>query len=211
MVIRPTAVLDLRQYQSMSDSVINAVQLSWNQAELKIRIDHNQNIVTVSTPQELAARKLDGIAQLSINGKIFKISHYALVPPNSSKGVIHGVPSHYTSEEILDDLWMTGFGFVACRWLGQSSSVAITILGTKVPFYIYYKGVETRRYLYKKTLPYCYRCYTQGHRTDGCPTADIKACEKCGIRDQQSNHLCNPKCDLCQGDQRQQGLQAAVS
>lgn len=202
MVIRPMEGLDLRKYQTatLSDSILNATQLSWKQADLKIRIDHDQNIITVSTPHEFAARKLDGLTHLNIQGQSFKINHYGLFPQNSSKGVIHGVPSHYTPEEILSDLWLPGYEIATCRRLGQSSSVVITFLGPKVPFYVYYKGVETRSYLYKKTLPYCYRCYTQGHRTDVCPTPHVMACERCGLHDPQPNHLCNPKCDLCQGD-----------
>lgn len=202
MIIRPTDGLDLRKYQAatISDSILNAAQLSWKEASIKIRIDYDQNIATVSTPHELAARKLDKITQLNVQGTCFRINHYGLFPQNSSKGVLHDIPSHCNPQEILDDLWMPGYEFAACRRLGQSGSVVITILGSRVPFYVYYKGVETRCYLYKKTLPYCFKCFKQGHRSDVCPTPDVIACERCGAHDPPPNHLCNPKCDLCQGD-----------
>ncbi|XP_077553595.1 ornithine decarboxylase-like [Haemaphysalis longicornis] len=202
MVIRPTEGLDFRKYQAatISDSILNAAQLSWKQASIKIRIDYDQNIATVSTPHEFAARKLDSITQLNINGKCFKINHYGLFTQDSSKGVLHDIPIEYTPQEILEDLWMPGYEFAACRQLGQSGSVVITILGQRVPFYVYYKGVETRCYLYKKTLPYCFKCFKQGHRSDVCPTPDVIACERCGARDPLPDHLCNPKCELCQGE-----------
>lgn len=43
MVIRPMEGLDLRKYPSatLSDSILNAAQLSWKQADFKIRIDHD--------------------------------------------------------------------------------------------------------------------------------------------------------------------------
>lgn len=201
MVIRPKDGLDLRKQHAaaLSDSLLSAARLTWKQADLRVRIDYDQNIMTVSTPHEQVARVLSTVTQLRIQDKTYGVSLYGLYPHDSCKGVIHDVPDHYTPEDILGDLWLPGYEFVACRRLGKTNSVVVTILGSKVPFYVYYKGVETRCYIYRKTVPYCFTCHKLGHRADVCPTPTVVACDKCGVHNPEQGHLCNPTCALCQG------------
>lgn len=201
IVIRPKDGLDLKKQHAatLSDSLLSTARLTWKQAHLRVRVDHDQNIMTVSTPHEQVARALSTVTQLKIQDKTYGVSLYGLYPHDSCKGVIHDVPDHYTPEDILGDLWLPGYEFVACRRLGKTSSVVVTILGSKVPFYVYYKGVETRCYIYKKTVPYCFTCHKLGHRADVCPTPTVVACDKCGVHNPEQGHLCNPTCALCKG------------
>ncbi|CAN7980543.1 unnamed protein product [Ixodes pacificus] len=201
MVIRPKDGLDLKKYHvsTLSDSILAAAKLMWKQAELRIRVDEEQNIITISTSREEAARALSTVTQIDIQGKKYGINLYGLSPHDSCKGVIHEIPAHHTSKDILESLWLPGYEFIACRRLGKTNSVAITVLGTKVPFYIYYRGAEIRCYIYKKTVPYCHTCHKLGHRADVCPTPTVVTCDKCGTHNPQQEHSCNPACALCQG------------
>lgn len=69
-----------------------------------------------------------------------------------------------------------------------------------MPFYVYYKGVEVKCYLYKKTVPYCGSCNTTGHRSDVCPNPNVRTCEFCGLRNPETGHECKPCCALCNGN-----------
>lgn len=202
LVMRPKNGLGLGSVSPalLAESILNAAQLSWREAEIRVRIDGKQNILTVSTPHQQAAKALSQITQLNVQGRIHPVNLYGLAPYDSCKGVIHGIPSHYTMEQVLDDIWCPGYEFLSCRRLGKSGTVVITLQGHKVPFYIYYKGVELKCFIYKKTIPYCTNCHRTGHRADVCVAVGIRACERCGVRDPALNHPCHPKCDLCNGE-----------
>lgn len=202
MVIRPKEGLNLRKQSPalLSESILSAAQITWREAELRVRVDPSQNILTISTPHKQAARALNRITQLVLQGKTYPVSLYGLSPHDSCKGIIHNIPQHYSMKEVLEDLWLPGTEFLTCRRLGSTATVLITILGNRVPFYVYYKGVETRCYVYKQTIPYCHNCHETGHRTDVCPTPNATACAKCGRRNPEPDHPCTPKCSLCQGE-----------
>ncbi|KAH9362605.1 hypothetical protein HPB48_015481 [Haemaphysalis longicornis] len=202
LVIRPKeglAVAKLSPAQ-LSEALLQEAKLTWREADLRIRVDETQNILTVSTPHQQAARTLNQIRQLNIGGRIYPINLYGLAPSESAEGAIHDVPNHYTMEQILDDLYLPGYEFLSCRRLGTTGTVVITILGHKVPFYVYYKGVEVRCYLYKKTVPYFSSCNTTGNRSDVCPNPNVRTCELCGLRNPESGHDCKPYCALCKGN-----------
>ncbi|KAM7299549.1 uncharacterized protein ISCGN_020115 [Ixodes scapularis] len=122
MVIRPKDGLDLKKYHvsTLSDSILAAAKLMWKQAELRIRVDEEQNIITISTSHEEAARALSTVTQIDIQGKKYGINLYGLSPHDSCKGVIHEIPAHHTSKDILESLWLPGYEFIACSHLTAS-------------------------------------------------------------------------------------------
>lgn len=138
LVIRPKEGLALAKLSpaQLSEALLQEAKLTWREADLRIRVDETQNILTVSTPHQQAARTLNQIRQLNIGGRIYPINLYGLAPSESAKGVIHDVPNHYTMEQILDDLYLPGYEFLSCRRLGTTGTVVITFLGHKVPFYV---------------------------------------------------------------------------
>ncbi|KAH9373074.1 hypothetical protein HPB48_012119 [Haemaphysalis longicornis] len=201
LVMRPKNGLGLGSVSPalLAESILNTARLSWSDAEIRGRIDATQNILTVITPREQAARALSQITQLNFQGRVHPVSLYGLSPYGSCERVIHGIPTHYTMEQVLEDIRPPGYQFLSFRRLGMSGSVLVTIQGHKVSFYIYCKGVEMKCFIYKKTIPCCTNCDFTGYRADVCVNVGISACERCGVRDPSPDHPCDPKCDLCNG------------
>ncbi|KAG0426814.1 hypothetical protein HPB47_026092, partial [Ixodes persulcatus] len=65
------------------------------------------------------------------------------------------------------------------------------------------RGVETKCFLYKRTVAYCYVCHQTGHRADVCPyPPDVPTCKDCEALFTAERHECKPKCSLCSGEHR---------
>lgn len=54
-------------------------------------------------------------------------------------------------KKVLEDLWLPRTEFLTSR-LGNAATVMVTILGSRVFFRVYYRGVEARCHVYKKPI-----------------------------------------------------------
>lgn len=185
---------------ALSNCILREANLQPDRTTIKVRIDENQNILIVSTPSPDTATALSKIRKLTFGNGTFEVSSYGISPDNSCKGVIHNIHLEATPEEIMKAISAPGFEPLTCRRLGNSTTIVITFLGKKVPFMVYVGGVETRCYLYKRTVAHCHVCHKTGHRADVCPNPpSTPKCKECGAQLTSEQHECRPQCTLCGG------------
>ncbi|KAL1424279.1 hypothetical protein MTO96_020330 [Rhipicephalus appendiculatus] len=89
-----------------------------------------------------------------------------------------------------------GVKILQARMLGKSKTAVITFDGKVVPRFVYYGGEEPC-HLYRPTRQICYICLKLGHRSDVCPTPELRVCRQCGLCNPETGHTCVPKCVLC--------------
>ncbi|KAH7978404.1 hypothetical protein HPB49_005466 [Dermacentor silvarum] len=127
------------------------------------------------------------------------VEMYGLAPDDAVKGVIHGVPTRLTIQEIKENIMEDGFEIYTVKRMGKdSTTVILTFAGPDVPHYLWLYGAEYRCTLHKKTVPVCWVCYEVGHRSTVCPRPGTRACQG-GMRDPAPGHTCVAKCTLCGG------------
>lgn len=202
LVLRPQDGLKLSDIQPsvLSLTLLQATHSTWQQANLRLRIDAVQNTATISTPSKEIAKALGRLTQIHIGNITHGVQLYGLAPDDAVKGVIRGVPSGLTEAEILKNIDQDRFEVYSCRRLGkESTTVVLTFAGPKVPYYVRLYGAEHPCSLYKKTVSVCSRCHEVGHRITACPHPNIHACHQCGTRNPSPGHTCVAKCDLCEG------------
>ncbi|KAG0435983.1 hypothetical protein HPB47_018209 [Ixodes persulcatus] len=201
LVLRPQdglkrANLDIAE---VSLALLNSINFTWRQANLRVRLDATQNTATISTPSSDAAKALGNLKQLKIGNTIHMVTLYGLAPDDSSKGLVRGVPLRFSDAEILANSDQSQFEIYTCRRLGQSKMVILTFAGLKVPFFVTLFGGEYPVSLYKKTIPACTVCHEAGHRSTACPQPKVNVCHQCGLKDPHEGHTCEPLCTLCDG------------
>ncbi|KAH8021317.1 hypothetical protein HPB51_014986 [Rhipicephalus microplus] len=81
--------------------------------------------------------------------------------------------------------------------MGKTNTVLIVFDGDQVPFNVYYRGAEYKRYLHKKRTEVCDKCGAVGHRSDVCPKPNAVICTLCGTANPATAHPCTLKCLLC--------------
>ncbi|KAH9371985.1 hypothetical protein HPB48_013237 [Haemaphysalis longicornis] len=202
LAIRPRNGLPLSKVSPMalSDCILREANLQPEGTTIRARIDENQNILIVSTPSPDTAAGLSKIEKLTIGNGTFEVSSYGVSPDNSCKGVIHNIHLEATPDEIMKAISAPGFEPLTYRRLGNSTTIVITFMGKKVHCMVYVGGVETRCYLYKRTVAHCHVCHKTGHREDVClhPPSTPK-CKDCGVQLTSDQHECHPQCTLCGG------------
>lgn len=155
LVLRPQDGLKLANLDiaEVSLALLNSINFTWRQANLRVRVDATQNTATISTPSSDAAKALGNLKQLKIGNTIHMVTLYGLAPDDSSKGLVRGVPLRFSDAEILANSDQSQFEIYTCRRLGQSKMVILTFAGLKVPFFVTLFGGEYPVSLYKKTIP----------------------------------------------------------
>ncbi|KAH7977411.1 hypothetical protein HPB49_001360 [Dermacentor silvarum] len=164
-----------------------------------VQVNRAQNLVLVSTPDEGRAEAYSKLTELSLGGKLYKLSPYVTAPDDSAKGVLHGIPGYDTQADIISSLQNNTPRVLHARRLGTTNSVIIVFEGPMVPHYVRYRGTLMRCLLYKKKIEVCSICRAIGHRRDICPTPTVKRCQKCGQDNPLEEHECEPKCVVCGG------------
>ncbi|KAH7953005.1 hypothetical protein HPB49_003443 [Dermacentor silvarum] len=200
--MRPRSGLDVAKLapSELSLALLQATNTTWREPNLRLRIDHNPNTATVSTPTKDMAMKLIEVSKIKVGETEHSVEMYGLAPDDAVKGVIHGVPTRLTIQEIKENIMEDGFEIYTVRRMGKdSTTVNLTFAGPDVPHYLWLYGAEYRCTLHKKTVPVCWVCYEVGHRSKACPRPGTRACHECGTRDPAPGHTCVAKCTLCGG------------
>ncbi|KAH7943477.1 hypothetical protein HPB52_008884 [Rhipicephalus sanguineus] len=216
IVMRPRDGLRISDVTSVeiSRAIMAAAQVDVIAArEDVICLNHQQNIVVVSTSKREHADRYAMVERIDIRGTSHEVSAYELAPHGTVKGVIRGIPLEDTAQEI-QDLVVHRHNPTALQAnrMGRTRSVVIAFEGHKVPNYVRYGNLLIECTLHRKQIDACYACGRVGHRMDVCPNPQDKICRGCGIANPGEDHKCEPKCGLCGGgtSHRRQGLQGAI-
>ncbi|KAG0419786.1 hypothetical protein HPB47_003874 [Ixodes persulcatus] len=171
LAIRPRNGLQLNKVSpgKLVDAIALTAQLQIGATEFKVRLDADQNILVLSTPSQATASALSKVQKLTIDETTYDIASYGVAPDNSCKGVIYNIAHDTTPEMVLQRNAAPGYEALTCRRLGNTTTMVITFLGKRVPYYIELSGFLIRCYLYKRTVPHCRTCHEIGYRADVCP------------------------------------------
>ncbi|KAG0434366.1 hypothetical protein HPB47_019156 [Ixodes persulcatus] len=204
IVLRPREGLDITKmsHAELRDGVLRATGLGYDEAaEDLLRINPAKNINVASTPSMEHANKYTAVKELRFGEKSYNVTAYAAPPEDTVKGIIHNIPEYDSAEDITRSLiYKKNTTILQARRMGRTNSAIIVFEGTKVPYYVYYRGAEYRCFIHKKRHEVCDGCGRLGHRTDVCPAPDKKICKICGTEAPPENHQCEPKCALCARD-----------
>ncbi|KAG0431412.1 hypothetical protein HPB47_021809, partial [Ixodes persulcatus] len=144
VVLRPQNVLKLSNLKmaEISLDMLNYINFTWLQANLKVLLDAMQNTATISTPSSDAAKVLCNVKQLKIGHAIRTVILYGLAPNHSSKGFIRKVPLSFSDAAIPANLDQSQFETYTCRGLGQFKPIILTFPGLKAPYFVTLFRVE---------------------------------------------------------------------
>ncbi|KAH7948997.1 hypothetical protein HPB49_004077 [Dermacentor silvarum] len=111
LLMRPRSRLDVAKLapSELSLALLQATNTTWREANLRLRIDHNQNMATVSTPTKDMAMKLIEVSKIKVGETEHSVEMYGLAPDDAVKGVIHGVPTRLTIQQIKENIMEDGF------------------------------------------------------------------------------------------------------
>ncbi|KAH8022574.1 hypothetical protein HPB51_000357 [Rhipicephalus microplus] len=201
--IRPHGGLNLSKVspKTLLLAVVHAANIRSEKPDIKLRVDENQNVLTISTSSEHIAMALGQITKITVHAATYDITSYCIAPDNLCKGVVNGIGHEITPDDFLTKVEVPGYEVLTCRRLENSRAMVLTFCGKRVPFFVNAYGQVLRCYLYKRTIPHCRKCNKTGHREDMCPQPpDTPKCRVCGNSLSPNNHKCRPSCMLCGGD-----------
>ncbi|KAL1419990.1 hypothetical protein MTO96_024736 [Rhipicephalus appendiculatus] len=201
VVVRPSQGLPIKELTApqIAEAVVNACQGKITGSQFPLRLNPGSNIFIISTPDQDVADITRKITGLTLNGRLHAVNAYAAVGDGTRKGVIHGIAPNTRPETLLANLRIRtqGVEILRARMLGETKTAMITFFGPITPRFVYYMGGEVPCFPFKNTIQFCYACKQTGHRTDVCPTPHIAVCHKCGMKEPQPDHPCNPVCSTC--------------
>ncbi|KAH8022822.1 hypothetical protein HPB51_005982 [Rhipicephalus microplus] len=136
--------------------------------DIKLRVDENQNVLTISTSSEYIATALRQITKLQCTQQPMTspLMVLCLIIP---KGVVNRTGHEITPDDFLSEVEVPGYEVLTCRRLGNSGEMVLTFCGKRVPFFVNAYGQALRCYLYKRTIPHCRKCNKTGHHEIVCP------------------------------------------
>ncbi|KAH7977926.1 hypothetical protein HPB49_003968 [Dermacentor silvarum] len=139
--------------------------------DMIIRLRSGSNIVIVSTAFEELRKRIEKLKQLKLKDKTHPMSAYATTPEYLLKGVLHGINTDVTDDEIMDNICVRTqrVEVLQARRLWGSKTVLLIFDGDVLPRFVYLFSGETPCIPYQPTRQYCSTCQETGHRTDVCP------------------------------------------
>ncbi|KAG0422622.1 hypothetical protein HPB47_001561 [Ixodes persulcatus] len=203
-VLRSREGLDITKlsHAELRDGVLRATGLGYDKAvEHLLRINPAKNIIVASTPSMEHASDYTTVKELHFGEKSYSVTAYVTPPLDTIKGIIHDIPEYDSGEDITRSLiYKKNTTILQARRMRRTNSAIIVFEGTKVPYYVCYRGAEYRCFIHKKRHELCDGCGRLGHRTDVCPAPDKKSCKICGTEAPPEIHQCEPKCAFCGRD-----------
>ncbi|KAG0422323.1 hypothetical protein HPB47_001847 [Ixodes persulcatus] len=202
IIVRPRGGLNLARTSVIT--IMAAIRSAANLTQAETMFDTQcpnvqQNIMVISTPDDLRARRYPGVKEIKIGDRTYEVSAYAAAPNGAVKGVVRGIPIEDSAATITENiLTVRNPKARAAQRIGTSTTIIVVFEGPRVPNYVYYGGGMLRCTLYRKYFEVCRGCGKVGHRADVCPTPEAKVCIGCGEETDQA-HQCTPKCKLCGG------------
>lgn len=159
-----------------------------------------QNIVVASSKDQGIIQALLGVDSITLGERPRPTNAYVAAPHDTAKGVIKGIPTSETAEEIRRKLVTDRNPTVVdAHRLGNTTVVIVLFQGDRVPYSVIYGHTILECRLYRKQVDKCWKCGRVGHRQDVCPDPTNKICGKCGMKGDPEGHPCTPKCILCGG------------
>ncbi|KAH9377298.1 hypothetical protein HPB48_020335 [Haemaphysalis longicornis] len=121
LAIRPRNGLQLSKVSPMdlTKAIAREANLRCGIAEIKIRIDEEQNVLIVSTPSPATAAALNSIKKLTIGNNTFEVSSYGVSPDNACKG------------EVQEAIVAPNHELLTCRRMGNTGTFLLTFKGKK--------------------------------------------------------------------------------
>lgn len=155
------------------------------------------NVIVASTADPELAITLSNIDTLQVLHAVYEFSTYMKPPPDTCRGVIHGLEAPVTASNLLEFLQANKPLLLHARMMGQTRSALLTFQGKHVPFYVKVGSMLYRCRPFRRTTQVCRLCGELGHRMDVCPQPENTRCPDCGQTDPNTEHVCNPTCQLC--------------
>lgn len=205
VILRPRGGLNVARTAAplLMEAIFEMVGTTLQESrEDAICTNDSQNIIVISTPNEQRAQKYSSISSLRIAGRMHEVFAYAPAPEGTVKGVIRGIPTVYTEQD-LQEIIVSEENPTAleAHRIGNTTTVIVAFEGTKVPNTIKFGVAITKCSLYRQHYEVCRCCGRLGHRADVCPYPNTKICFACGASNPGPAHEreCNPRCKLCGG------------
>ncbi|KAH8034189.1 hypothetical protein HPB51_021600 [Rhipicephalus microplus] len=155
LAIRPNGGLNLSKVslKTLLLALAHAANICSETPDIKLRVDENQNVLTISTPSDHIATALGQITKITVHAATYEITSYGIAPDNSCKVVINEIGHEITPDDFLTEVEVPGYEVLTCRRLGDSGAMVLTFCGKRVPFFINAYGQALHCYLYKRTIP----------------------------------------------------------
>ncbi|KAM7308891.1 hypothetical protein ISCGN_012522 [Ixodes scapularis] len=133
------------------------------------------------------------ITNITLQNTSPPVHSYLAAPNNSCRGVIRGIASEATPDEIINDLESYQGDILHARRVGTTGSAIITFIGTHVPYTVYYRRLEFRCRPHKPRAHHCNSCVEYGHRTLASP-GNQRRCPPCSttLARPDEPHPCTP-------------------
>lgn len=162
-----------------------------------VQVQSPNNLIVACTPDPEQAITLSAIQSLRLGAADYEVQPYMKPPPNTSRGVIHGLDPEVNAETLQDMLQANKPLLLHARLMGRTTSALLTFQGPHVPFYVKVGSLLYRCRPFRRSVQVCRLCGELGHRQDVCPNPDVPKCIDCGLNNPPSDHQCAPTCKLC--------------
>ncbi|KAH7958320.1 hypothetical protein HPB49_000828 [Dermacentor silvarum] len=198
IIVRPKSATSIL---SIPDTVLNA----WLKERLRsetpatIRKQLRANVIAVDIPADVATQSFLKIEKL---GPV-PVQAYVDPPRDAIKGVIYGVSTEFTDEDIRATIrpLQGGPKILNAYRLGKSKQTVLVVLpGNKLPRHVRMEYIAHQVQPFRSTPILCSHCQRIGHKANICPHE--ARCGRCR-RTHTAGEICTatkPRCLHCQGE-----------
>lgn len=162
-----------------------------------VQVQASHNLLVASTANAEYAITLSKVTTLQLGAVQHELMPYMKPPPDTCRGVIHGLDSDITPDTLANLLQANKPLLLHARLMGRTTSALLTFQGPHVPFYVKVGSILYRCRPFRRTVQVCQLCGDTGHRQDVCPNPDNPKCPSCGLSNPATGHPCSPMCKLC--------------
>ncbi|KAG0422987.1 hypothetical protein HPB47_001221 [Ixodes persulcatus] len=107
IIVRPRGGLNLARTSVIT--IMAAIRSAANLTQAETMFDIQcpnvqQNIMVISTPDDLRARRYPGVKEIKIGDRTYEVSAYAAAPNGAVKGVVRGIPIEDSAATITENI-----------------------------------------------------------------------------------------------------------